>query len=316
MRRASLILLIVIAAACSGGDDDAGATSTTTTEAGPAPTVDTTPPETAVAVDRCEDVPDPADYAEGAPPIAVRPCTAPTALVTHTIRDGVGREAQDGDTVIVDYVGVRAEDGAVFDQSHTRGVPLNFTLGRGDVIDGWDDGLIGVQAGSVVKLDVPAASAYGDTPPAGGDVLQPGDDLSFVVEVHAAIPSTTIDDAPLDLEIEPSVGATEVTTTVIREGEGAVAELGDTVVVHLMLVRGDNEVVLFNTYEASDPLQIVLADGQTLPGVFEALPGTQVGSMIAIAMPPASAFGDQGNSGLGLPAGTDLIAVVELVGVY
>ena len=42
----------------------------------------------------------------------------------------------------------------------------------------------------------------------------------------------------------------------------------------------------------------------------------QVGSMIAVAMPPADAFGEEGNPGLGLPAGVDLIAVIDVVGVY
>jgi len=315
MRRA-LPALLVILAACGGGgdDDDAAAATTTIVAAAPGTTVGDSP---ILPVEGCEDAPDPADYVEGEIPAAVRPCEIPTALVTSTIREGTGRTAQDGDTIIVDYIGIRAEDGAIFDESYSRGAPIQFPLGRGGVIQGWDDGLIGTQAGSMIKLDIPAELAYGDTPPGGeSSTIQPGDALSFVVEVRSVIAPVTAEDAPLDLQIDPSVGATEVTVTELRAGDGATVELGDTAVVHVLLVRGDNQVVLFNTWERSDPLQIIMEEGQTLPGVYQGLQGAQVGSLIEITMPPAEAFGEGGESSLGLPAGTDLIAIVEIVGVF
>lgn len=184
------------------------------------------------------------------------------------------------------------------------------------MIEGWDTGLLGSQAGALIKLDVPTDLAYGDSPPVADGTVSPGDALTFIIEVRAVIPVVTGDDAPLDLQVEPSVGAVEVTVTELRRGDGAVAELGKTAVVHMLLVRGDNEVVLYNTWELADPLQILLVDGQTLPGVFEGIQGARVGSLLTIAMPPADAFGEDGEPGLGLPAGTDLIAVVEVVGVY
>ena len=314
MRR-TLPALLVVLAACGGGSGDA---STPTDEAPGTTAAPTSALETPILpAEGCEDSPNPADYVEGEIPQAVRPCEVPTALVTHTIRSGTGREAQDGDTLIVDYIGIRAEDGAIFDESYSRGTPFEFPLGRGGVIQGWDDGLIGAQAGTMVKLDVPAALAYGDEPPGGeSSAIQPGDALSFILEVRAVIPPVTADDAPLDLQIEPSVGATEVTVTELVAGDGAAVELGDTAVIHLLLVRGDNEVVLFNTWERSDPFQIVMEEGQTLPGVFEGLQGARVGSRLAIAMPPSAAFGEQGETSLGLPAGVDLIAIVDVVGVY
>lgn len=311
--RSALPILLIVLAACGSGKQDASDTATTV---GTVPAVSETT-ISVVAVDGCEDVPDAADYVEGEIPQAVRPCETPTALVTHTIRPGMGREAQDGDTVIVDYVGIRAEDGAVFDDSYSRGVPIEFPLGRGGVILGWDDGLVGTQAGSLVKLDIPAILAYGESPPGGDDgVIQPDDALSFVVEVRSVIAPVTADDAPLDLEIEPSIDATEVTVTELQAGDGAVAQEGDTVVAHLLLVRGDNQVVIYNTWELSDPLQIILADDQTLPGIREGLEGAHVGSLLQIAMPPEDAFGAAGEATLGLPAETDLIAIVEIVGLY
>jgi peptidylprolyl isomerase len=315
MRRTLPALLLVLAA-CGGSADSSA------TPAVPSTTI-AAAPETSVArspllpAEGCENQPDPADFVDGQIPTAVRPCEIPVALVTSTVRAGVGREAQDGDTMIVDYIGIRAEDGAIFDESYSRGVPIQFPLGRGSVIQGWDDGLVGTQAGSLVKLDVPAELAYGDTPPGGeSSGIQPGDALSFVIEVRAVIAPVTAQDAPLDLDLEPSIGATEVTVTELVPGDGAIAEPGDTAVVHLLLVRGDNEVVLYNTWERSDPVQIVLEEGQPIPGILEGLQGARVGSTIEVAMPPDKAFGPNGETSLGLPAGVDLIAVIEVVGVF
>lgn len=319
MRRPLPILLATAAlalAACGGGDDDAASPDTTVepsdTTGAPADTTATTLPD--LLPQECADVPDPTRYVEGEVPVVVPPCEVPDELVVHTIREGRGEPAEAGDTLIVDYLGMIIGSGLVFDTSYTRDVPLDFPLGRGGVIQGWDEGLVGARAGSLLRLDIPNELAYGDSPP--GDDIQPGDALSFYVEVRSVIPSVTAEDAPLDLEIEPSVGATELTTTDVIVGDGPAVELGDTAVVHLLLVRGDNEVVLFDSWERDDPLQIIMEEGQTLPGVFEGLQGATVGTRRVMAMPPELAFGPNGEPSLGLPAGTDLIVVADVVGVY
>ena len=71
---------------------------------------------------------------------------------------------------------------------------------------------------------------------------------------------------------------------------------GQTAIVHMLLVRGDNEVVLFNTWERNDPIQIVMDVGYTLPGIFEGIQGMNVGGMRVISMPPDMAFGPEGES--------------------
>jgi peptidylprolyl isomerase len=336
MRRPLPLLLVTasLALAACGGDDEAAtdtvAPATTfapsTTEAradgsAAASTVPTGSSDSAAAstvpisIDDCEDAPAPADYIEGQIPPAVRPCESPTELVVHTIRMGTGRAAAAGDTLVADYTGIRSETGILFDTSYTRGVPLDFPIGRGGVIPGWDQGLLGAQAGAMYKLDIPSDLAYGDEPPAGSDI-EAGDALTFIVEVRAVVPSVTADQAPLDVDIEPSVGALEVTSTDVAVGDGAPVELGKTAIVHILLVRGDNAIVLFNSWERDDPLQIMMEEGQTLPGIFAGLQGANVGTLRVVTMPPAAAFGPDGESSLGLPAGVDLIAVLEVVGVY
>lgn len=117
------------------------------------------------------------------------PAEIPTELQVTTLIEGEGPEAADGDTVTVHYVGVLSEDGTEFDNSYDRGSPLPVVLGSGGVIDGWEQGLVGVQAGERVQLDIPAELAYGDT--GSGAIIQPGDALTFVIDVLAVTPGAS-----------------------------------------------------------------------------------------------------------------------------
>ena len=73
---------------------------------------------------------------------------------------GKGKEAQNGDTVKVDYIGTLL-NGTEFDASKKHGKPFEFTLGQGRVIKGWDLGLIGMKVGGKRKLTIPSQLAYG-----------------------------------------------------------------------------------------------------------------------------------------------------------
>jgi FKBP-type peptidyl-prolyl cis-trans isomerase len=232
----------------------------------------------------------------------------------HVIRAGTGRAAAMGDTLIVDYTGIRAADGTMFDSSYLRDLPLDFELGRGNVISGWEQGLTGATAGSLIKLDVPTDLAYGNAPPV--DAIQPGDALTFMVEVRAVIAPVTPDQAPLDLLTTPSPGVDDVVMTEIVAGDGAVVEPGDTAVVHILLARGDTLAVLLDTWERQDPLQVIIEEADTLPGIVSGLQGARVGATRLLTIPPHLAFGRDGDANLGLPPDTDVVVVVEVVGVY
>ena len=114
------------------------------------------------------------------------PAELPTELQVTTLIEGEGPEAAEGDTVIVHYVGVRSEDGAEFDSSYEGGQPYPVVLGLNDVIAGWEQGLLGARAGERRQLDIPADLAYGDQ--GAGDVIQPGDALTFVIDVVTVTP--------------------------------------------------------------------------------------------------------------------------------
>jgi len=86
---------------------------------------------------------------------------APTKLVTKEIITGTGAVAKAGESVTVNYVGVLYNGGKVFDASWKRNEPFTFTLGRGQVIPGWDQGVPGMKVGGRRELIIPAPLAYG-----------------------------------------------------------------------------------------------------------------------------------------------------------
>ena len=160
------------------------------------------------------------------------PSTAPTKLVITDVTEGTGTGAAAGDTVVVHYVGVRSADGTEFDNSYDRGSPFSVTIGVGQVIKGWDEGLVGIKAGGRRQLDIPADLAYGDSPPST-DVIQPGDALSFVIDAVAIIPKSDPADAPV-VSIPPTPNQTEQTFTDLIIGDGAEIQPGQPVADHLL----------------------------------------------------------------------------------
>jgi peptidylprolyl isomerase len=106
---------------------------------------------------------------------------APTTLVTKEIIKGTGAEAKDGDSVTVNYVGVLYKNGKVFNASWETKEPFTFTLGRGQVIKGWDQGVVGMKVGGRRELIIPAELAYGK---AGSPPKIPANEpLVFVVDL-------------------------------------------------------------------------------------------------------------------------------------
>lgn len=85
-----------------------------------------------------------------------------------------------GQTAVVHYTGW-LEDGTKFDSSKDRNEPFSFPLGRGYVIRGWDEGVVGMQVGGVRKLTIPAELGYGAQ--GAGGVIPPDATLVFEIEL-------------------------------------------------------------------------------------------------------------------------------------
>ncbi|MEU3314700.1 FKBP-type peptidyl-prolyl cis-trans isomerase [Streptomyces sp. NPDC048387] len=108
----------------------------------------------------------------------------PADLVIEDIWEGDGAEAKAGSTVSVHYVGVAYSTGEEFDASWNRGSALQFPLGAGRVIPGWDKGIQGMKVGGRRKLVIPPHLAYGDQ--GAGGAIKPGETLIFVCDLMAA----------------------------------------------------------------------------------------------------------------------------------
>ena len=105
----------------------------------------------------------------------------PAELVVEDLIAGDGDEAKPGHQVTVHYVGVAFSTGKEFDASYNRGQPFDFLLGDGQVIGGWDQGVVGMRVGGRRKLTIPPHLGYGAR--GAGGVIPPNATLLFEVEL-------------------------------------------------------------------------------------------------------------------------------------
>lgn len=159
---ALIALCAVLAfAGCGGSDSSTG--SSESTGSGAAETTSESP------------------AAKTKPKVTVPTGAPPKKLEVKELEEGSGAEAKSGDEVTVQYVGVNYKNGKEFDSSWSRNEPFSFTLGAGEVIPGWDQGVEGMKVGGRRELIIPPELAYGETgaPPAIG----PNETLVFVIDL-------------------------------------------------------------------------------------------------------------------------------------
>jgi peptidylprolyl isomerase len=161
---AAIAALTLFAAGC--GDDKKNDTSASS----PTATV-TTPTATATT---------PATPTAKKPKVSVPSGPAPKKLVIKDIKKGTGAAAKSGDQLTVNYVGVLYKTKKQFDASYDRGQPFTLTLGAGQVIPGWDKGLVGMKTGGRRELIIPPADGYGAN---GAGPIPPNSTLVFVVDL-------------------------------------------------------------------------------------------------------------------------------------
>ena len=110
------------------------------------------------------------------------PVTTPSGLTIEDTVIGQGAAAVSGRGVVVHYAGWLA-DGTQFDSSKEKQDPFEFTLGKSEVMAGWEEGLNGMRVGGTRKLVVPPQLAYGED--GAGDTIPPNATLTFEVELLA-----------------------------------------------------------------------------------------------------------------------------------
>lgn len=118
------------------------------------------------------------------PKITVPSGAAPTKLVTKDLITGTGTEAKKGDTVTVNYVGALYKNGKVFDASWKRKEPFVFEIGSHEVIQGWEEGVVGMKVGGRRELIIPSSLGYGKT--GSEPKIPPNAPLIFIVDLLKA----------------------------------------------------------------------------------------------------------------------------------
>ncbi len=118
---------------------------------------------------------------EKKPEIARPSGEPPSKLYSRDVVKGKGEAAKSGDSVSVQYVGVSFSNGEQFDASWDRGKPFQFQLGRGSVIAGWDEGVVGMRPGGRRLLVIPPGQAYGAQ---GQGSIGPNETLMFVIDLE------------------------------------------------------------------------------------------------------------------------------------
>jgi peptidylprolyl isomerase len=216
---------------------------------------------------------------------------------------------QVGDVVAVHYRG-QLEDGTVFDSSYDRGQPIRFALGQGRVIRGWDEGIALMNQGGKARLIIPPDLAYGAA--GAGGVIPPNATLIFDVELVSIQPGSPA--AP----VQVSDGDYQQTASGLRYadlqvGDGAVAEVGQTVSVHYTgwLENGQK---FDSSLDRGEPFALTLGQGQVIRGWEEGVPGMRVGGRRQLVIPPELGYGAAGAGGV-IPPDATLIFEIELLDV-
>jgi peptidylprolyl isomerase len=198
---------------------------------------------------------------------------------------GKGPAAKAGDYLTMDYTGTLM-NGKKFDSSKDPGrQPFAFTLGGGQVIKGWDKGIVGMKVGGMRTLIIPASMGYGDAgaPPD----IPPKATLKFVVELKR------IDN---------------VTITVLKPGHGPGAQTGDTVTLHYKGMFKDGKK-FDSSYDRGQPFPVHLGQHETVPGFEMGLMGIKEGEKRRVVIPSALGYGARAMGPI--PANTDLVFELE-----
>jgi peptidylprolyl isomerase len=245
------------------------------------------------------------------PTLTVPGGTAPAKLSTDVLTQGSGPSVASGQTIVVNYLGQTWEpkDGKpnVFDNSYDRKQPVNFLIGKGKVISGWDKSLVGQKAGSRVLLTVPPAEGYQPIDPTNAlakstllfvvDVLGSYDAAATATgtaagAVPAGFPTVASEPgkAPAVTSVKGVTPGKDAKSAVLLKGDGAAIDENKTLALNLLQVDAATGKTVRSTFGGEGP-QLVTA--KEVLSVVPSLKGAKVGSRAVVISPKPTAKGQQ-----------------------
>lgn len=229
--------------------------------------------------------------------------TTESGLQYFDFSEGTGDAATEGDQVFIHFHGWLST-GELFASSILVEQPIEFTIGDGEVIAGWEEGIQGMKVGGERQLVVPPELAFGNE---GAGSIPPGETITLEVELLLIAPE------PQDVPDEDfTTTDTGLQYFDFEVGTGEEATPGSVVNVHYdgWLANG----YLFDTsYLRGAPISFVLGSGQVIAGWDEGIEGMRVGSRRQLQIPPALGYGAQGRGVI--PPNAPLTFEVELMSV-
>lgn len=240
--------------------------------------------------------------------------TTESGLMIETLEEGTGEIPQPNEIVNVHYIGT-LEDGTEFDNSYTRGQPIQFPLGQGAVIPGWDEGVGMMQVGEKARLTIPPDLAYGEA--GAGGVIPPNATLTFEVElvsIEPPPPTPTPAPPPTSVDEEDYFDTDEgLRFAVLQVGDGDAPVDGGGLTFHFSGWTEDGTAI-GDSYSFGQPFQMTLGRDEVMPGWDLALAQMQVGEKTQFILPPELALGEEGSPPV-IPPNTPLIFEFELLEV-
>ena len=217
---------------------------------------------------------------------------------------GDGETPNKGDKIEVHYTGT-LEDGTKFDSSLDRDRPFTFTLGVGQVIKGWDEGLATMKIGGKRKLVIPSELGYGSR--ATGKI--PANSV-LIFEVELLNVVKAFKDSDFDLPGREVLTDSGIRMIVHKEGSGVTPKKGQTVKVHYTLIL-ENAERIQSTHDRGKPFEFQVGEGKVIKGWDESLMLMKKGAKNTVIVPPELGYGERQ---LGpIPSNSILIFEIELV---